>query len=93
MGADAEVGQRPGANGEERLEFFIGELRERTPVAIGEDDATERTALHVDRDAGFTQGLDIAVDRPDRDREFVGQIARGQPTLTLEELQTRNLAL
>ena len=46
-----------------------------------------RTALGVDRDAGLGEGLDVAVDRPNRDLELLGQLGRRHPAAGLEEEQ------
>jgi hypothetical protein len=43
-----------------------------------------RPALRVDRDAGGAEGLDVAVDGPNRDLQLAGQLGRGQPTAVLE---------
>ena len=72
---------------EDRLGLVGGQAGQPRPVAVDEADAAVRPALGVDRDAGLGERLDVAVDRPDRDLELVGELRGRHPAAGLEEQQ------
>ena len=86
--AQPQLGGRPGQAGQEQgLRLVGGHAGQTGPIAIDQADAAVRPALGEDRDAGGAQGVDVAVDGPDRDLELVGQLSRGQAAAGLEDQQ------
>ena len=86
----AEVGgQAPPGEDEQGLGLagaqpgHIGRVtgQERAPPA--------RPAFGVDGDAGRRQGVEVAIDRPDRHFEPAGQVGRAQPAVGLEQEEQR----
>ena len=88
---EAELGGRAGQpRQEQRLGLVGGHPGEPRPVAVDEADAAVRSAIGVDRDAGRAQRIDVAVDRPDRDLELLGELRGGLAAARLEEQQERD---
>ena len=67
----------PGTPGQEhRLGLVLGHPGQPRPIAVDEADPALRSALRVDRDAGLGERLDVAMDRPDRDLQLLGESSR-----------------
>lgn len=60
-------------------------------VALDEPYASAVPALRVDRDTGFRELLDVAIDRPDRYPEVGGERGRRGASARLEVEQERDL--
>ena len=72
---------------EDGLRFVRGEAGQAGSVAVDEADPTVRSAFRVDRDTGLGEGLDVAIDRPDRDLQLLGQLGGRHPAARLQEEQ------
>ena len=77
---------------EERLGLVGGHPGQPGPVAIHQADPAVRPAFGIDRDPSLAERLDVAMDRPDRDLELIGQLARRQLAAGLEEEEQRDEA-
>ena len=91
LAAEAELGRRPGHAGrEERLRLVGGQPGEPRAIAAREPVAAGGPAHGVDRDARRGERLHVAVDRPHRDLEPLGDLGRGQLPARLEQEQQRD---
>jgi hypothetical protein len=84
-GTEAEIGGRPGQAGQEkRLGLARLEAVQPRPIAVEQSIAAFRPALAIDRNAGRTQRVDVAIDRAQRDLAGFGQHLRRDPAARLE---------
>ena len=88
--AQAQVGQDAGRRGEhERPHLRLVQAGQVGAVAVGQEAAAAGAALGVDGHAGGRERVQVAVDRALRDLQPLGQLARGHPTVDLQEQQHR----
>ena len=87
--AEAELGRRRGRD-EQRLRLGRREPCELRPVATGQPIAACRPPQRLDRNAGGSERLDVAVNRPDRDPEVPGELGRGELPPQLQEEKQRH---
>lgn len=88
---EAEFGGRTGGAGqEEGLGLVGGEAGQAGAVAVEHAVATGVARVAVQRDAGRAQGLDVPVDRADRDLQLLGELGSSHPAPGLEQQQDRD---
>ncbi len=91
LAAEPELRGRAGHPGcEKRLCLVARQPREPRAVAAGQPVAARGAAHGLDRHAGGGERLDVAVHRPDRDLEPLGDLRGGQPAARLEQEQQRD---
>ena len=66
---------------------------ERRAVAVEQRTAAARSALGIDRDTRHAEGIQVAVDSPDRNLQFLGQFLGRHPSPSLEEHHDRQQAV
>ena len=77
---------------EERLGLLGGQAGEAGAIAVDEADPAVGSALGVDGHPGFGQGLDVAMDRPDRHLEVAGELRGREAAAGLEQEEQRHEA-
>ncbi len=83
-GAEAEIGSRPAESGQEqRLGLACRQAVKPRAVAVEQPVAALGAALAIDRNAGFAQRVDIAIDRAQRDFAGIGQHLRSDAAARL----------
>jgi hypothetical protein len=88
---EAQLGGRTGDAGQEQGAGLVaGHAGQPGAVAVQQLVAAGRAAIGVNRDAGGSQGLHVAVDGAHRDLELVGQFARRHPAPGLQQQQERD---
>ena len=87
-GAKSELCSWAGqARHEQRLRLVRREAGQPRPIAVDQTHSAAGTSLGVDRHAGLAQGVDVAVNRPNRHFELLGQLTGRQATTRLQEEQ------
>ena len=88
--AHAQVGQGCGdAEHKEGTHLALGQAGEGGAVAVDQGKAALGTGLAVDRHTGEAEGVDVAVNRPLRDVELLGQLAGCHLSARLQEHEQR----
>ncbi len=85
---EAHVLERPGQPGQQQ-DFGLGPVQPGQPgaVAVEQPVAARVPGVPVQRDPGGGQGLDVPVDGPDGDLQFLGELPGGHPAPVLEQEQ------
>ena len=85
--AKTDVGKRIGRRHEQRSNLLVAELRQRSSIAVRENDTAARAPFGVHGNAGGAQRVEIAIDRFFGDFERFGDLARRRAASGLEHEQ------